>query len=140
MINEGHQVANHSWSHLRPTELSLEEFLLEIDSAEEILQNYINRLEFFLLPPSYGLLTPEQIEEINYKGYKIISWSIDSLDWNVSEPEKIQDKVISSVHPGAIILMPVQEAKINGRAQLKPCLVSSKTLPNKAMSLLQSII
>ncbi|MFY9592768.1 MAG: polysaccharide deacetylase family protein [Caldicoprobacterales bacterium] len=105
MINEGHQVANHSWSHLRPTELSLEEFLLEIDSAEEILQNYINRLEFFYYRPPYGLLTPEQIEEINYKGYKIISWSIDSLDWNVPEPEKIQDKVISSVHPGAIILM-----------------------------------
>ena len=39
------------------------------------------------------------------KGYKIISWSIDSLDWIESEPEKIRDKVVSSAHPGAIVLM-----------------------------------
>ena len=55
--------------------------------------------------PPYGLLTPSQIEQIGEKGYVVISWSIDSLDWTGSESEEIQNKVISSVYPGAIILL-----------------------------------
>ena len=47
MIDEGHQIANHSWSHLRPTELSLEEFILEVDSAEKILQDTNIVSQFF---------------------------------------------------------------------------------------------
>jgi len=105
MIDEGHQIANHSWSHLRPTELSLEEFILEVDSAEKILQDTNIASQFFYYRPPYGLVTPVQIESMKIKGYKIISWSIDSLDWIESEPEKIRDKVVSSAHPGAIVLM-----------------------------------
>lgn len=105
MIDEGHQVANHSWSHLRPTDLSLEEFILEVDTAEKILQDTNISSQFFYYRPPYGLVTPIQIEAMETKRYKIISWSIDSLDWLVSEPEKIRDKVIYSAHPGAIVLM-----------------------------------
>ncbi|NLN40388.1 MAG: polysaccharide deacetylase family protein [Clostridiales bacterium] len=106
MIAEGHQVANHSWSHLRPTDLSLEDFIAEIEPAEKILQNYNSSSEPLYYRPPYGLVTPTQIEAMKEKGYKIISWSIDSLDWTEeTEPEKIRDKVISSAHPGAIVLM-----------------------------------
>ena len=105
MIDEGHQVANHSWSHLRPTELTDHEYISEVIPVEETLTDYFNSSMHLYYRPPYGLLTPTQIDQIRKKGYLVISWSIDSLDWAVSNPEKIRDKVIDSVHPGAIVLM-----------------------------------
>ncbi|HZJ58065.1 MAG TPA: polysaccharide deacetylase family protein [Clostridia bacterium] len=105
MINEGHQVANHSWSHLRPTSLMDPEFIEEITLAKEILDDYMDLDVPFYYRPPYGLLTPSQIEQMGEKGYMAISWSVDSLDWTGSASEEIQDKVIDSVHPGAIVLM-----------------------------------
>lgn len=114
MIDEGHQIANHSWSHLRPTELSLEEFMAEIELTEKILQNYNTSSQTLYYRPPYGVITPEQIEGIRKKGYKIISWSIDSLDWTEeAEAEQIREKVISSAHPGDIVLMHCAGGKNN---------------------------
>ncbi|HHZ14457.1 MAG TPA: polysaccharide deacetylase family protein [Clostridiales bacterium] len=105
MIDEGHQIANHSWSHLRPTLLTDSEFLAEVTSAQQALEDCVDLPVPSYYRPPYGLLTPSQIEQIGEKGYVVISWSIDSLDWTGSESEEIQNKVISSVYPGAIILL-----------------------------------
>ena len=53
--------------------------------------------------------------------------------------QKDQDKVISSVHPGAIILMHSAGGKDQREGTIKALPGIIKT-PDKAMSLLQSII
>ncbi|NLI60775.1 MAG: polysaccharide deacetylase family protein [Clostridiales bacterium] len=105
IFDEGHQVGNHSWSHLRPTELTDQEFMEEINPVQEIMHEYSNLSPSLYYRPPYGLLTPSQVEYLDKKGYKVISWSIDSLDWNLASPKEIQDKVVFSAHPGAIVLM-----------------------------------
>ncbi len=105
MIEEGHQVANHSWSHLRPTDLTNHDFISEVLSVEEMLKKHIRLSQPLYYRPPYGLLTPDQIRQISDRGYIIISWSIDSLDWAGSKSEEIRDKVLDSAYPGAIILM-----------------------------------
>lgn len=106
IVNEGHQIANHSQSHLRPTELSNRELMLEVLPVEQGLRGLTNLSQspFYYRPP-YGLLTSEQIMELAKKGYIVISWSVDSLDWAGSTSGEIKDKVIKSSFPGAIILM-----------------------------------
>jgi peptidoglycan/xylan/chitin deacetylase (PgdA/CDA1 family) len=121
MIDEGHQIANHSWSHLRPTLLTDAEFLREVTSAQETLVDYGNLPVSLYYRPPYGLLTQSQIEQIGEKGYMVISWSVDSLDWTGSKSEEIRDKIISSVHPGAIILMHCAGGK-DGRLETRKAL------------------
>ena len=38
-------------------------------------------------------------------GYKVIQWSVDSLDWKKPGVDVIVKRVLDRVHPGAIILM-----------------------------------
>lgn len=102
---EGHQVANHSWSHLRPTELSSSNFLWEVKQSSKVLQDYLRPSNPLYYRPPYGLLTNTQMGKIREEGYLVISWSIDSLDWTKSTPKDIRDKVVDSIYPGAIVLM-----------------------------------
>lgn len=119
MVDEGHQVANHSWSHLRPTKLKGEDFLSEILPANKVLEDFIDLSQPLYYRPPYGLLTSAQVEEIRNKGYIVISWSIDSLDWTNSKPEEIRDKVINSAKPGAIVLMHSAGGKDGRRNTIK---------------------
>ena len=105
MIEGGHQIANHSWSHLRPTEISGDELIKEIGSTQEIISDSTGSSRPLYYRPPYGLLTIPQIEILQDKGYLAISWSIDSLDWAGASPEEIQKKVLGSAYPGAIVLM-----------------------------------
>lgn len=105
IIDKGHQVANHSLSHLRPTTLEIKDFCNEVVFAQNILKKHIELTNPYYYRPPYGLLYDDQIKEIEQKGYVVICWSIDSLDWATSNPDEILNNVINSIHPGAIILM-----------------------------------
>ncbi len=105
IVDEGHQVANHSWSHIRPTDLTDDLFESEVTLAKKALQDHADSSDVFYYRPPYGLLTHDQISWIRNKGALVISWSIDSLDWTGADAKQIRNKVVDSVHPGAIILM-----------------------------------
>lgn len=105
MVDEGHQIGNHSWSHLRPTELDYRDFTSELFSTQDLLKGYVGSTKPFYYRPPYGIADPHQIEQMSNDGYLVISWSLDSLDWNTTNSKEILDKVINSIHPGAIVLM-----------------------------------
>ncbi|MBM7582910.1 peptidoglycan/xylan/chitin deacetylase (PgdA/CDA1 family) [Caldicoprobacter guelmensis] len=103
IIKSGHEIANHSWSHIRPTFISTEELINEIEkTCTKLQETGINTRVF---RPPYGLVTPQQMEMLKALGYKAVIWSIDSMDWYTSDPQEIVQCVVKNAHPGAIILM-----------------------------------
>ena len=55
--------------------------------------------------PPYGDLDPETVSLIEKEGYKVILWSIDSLDWRSISEKEILDNILADVLPGSVILM-----------------------------------
>lgn len=104
--NEGHLIGNHSFSHRKYTLLSTEQALKDIDSAEVAFQKEIGLSPKFFRPP-YGMITDEQVLALAKKNYKIVNWSIDTYDWNVSRntPLEIFTQVAQYAHGGGIILL-----------------------------------
>ena len=103
MINEGHEVGNHSWSHPNFIELTASEIKNEIESTEAVIRSYMGKSTSILRPP-YGLFTNMDIQIINDLGYKVILWSVDTLDWSGLTTEEIISIVDRDLTEGAIIL------------------------------------
>ncbi len=107
IVAEGHQIANHSWSHpdlRKVTDQAILEKQLEPTSS--LVEELTGVFPKFIRPP-YGALRDGTIEFLGTQGWQIINWSIDSFDWDPQENSVIAivEKVKRYHHPGAIILM-----------------------------------
>ena len=98
---EGHEVANHTWSHPNLQTLDTSSALQEIDSTTETLKKLTGK-DVTLFRPPYGNYTQaiQQSEPLS-----IIMWSVDTLDWKSHNPDAILQEVKNQVTPGGIILM-----------------------------------
>jgi multiple sugar transport system permease protein len=103
IVNSGHQLANHSWSHQRPTSIAASDLMDDVKKTQKILEEQYTCTRLFR--PPYGLVTPEQMQQLTLHGYKAVIWSVDSMDWYTTNALEIQKCVLDKVHPGAIILM-----------------------------------
>lgn len=103
IINSGHAISNHSWTHNQLLKTSAEDLLDEVLRTHKRLAAYAETPKLFR--PPYGLVTEKQMRAITEEGFRVIVWSIDSLDWHLHEPMDIVACVVERIHPGAIVLM-----------------------------------
>lgn len=104
IFQEGHAIGNHSYWHPQFTDTGAQNMVWEINQSEKAIYNAIH-METDLFRAPYGALNDELVRKLKEMGYKGIGWSIDSEDWKGLSTQKIKQKVLNSLHPGAIILM-----------------------------------
>ena len=97
IINNGHKIGNHSFSHLNGFCTNNNKYLEDVEKAKKYIDSDIFR-------PPYGKITPFQIKNLK-KEFKIIMWDIMSWDFkeNISS-NKIYRNVINNEENGSIIL------------------------------------
>lgn len=97
IINNGHKIGNHSFSHLSGYSTKNNKYLQDVEQAKKYIDSDIFR-------PPYGKITPSQIKSLK-KDFKIIMWDIMSWDFkeNISS-NKIFRNVMDNVESGSIIL------------------------------------
>jgi peptidoglycan/xylan/chitin deacetylase (PgdA/CDA1 family) len=97
IINSGHKIGNHSFSHLNGFSTDNNKYLQDVEQAKKYIDSDIFR-------PPYGKITPFQIKNLK-KDFKIIMWDIMSWDFkeNISS-NKILRNVMDNVESGSIIL------------------------------------
>ncbi len=104
VIARGHEVGNHTYSHLHMNKTDGDHLGRELLMCEEALKEQCSYTPHLFRPPE-GVIK-DYVETCAEKGnYKTILWSLDTRDWEVKNAEKIAQTVLSSVRPGDIILM-----------------------------------
>ena len=121
-----HVIANHSWSHIRPTDASMDAFLKEVQMTRDALSRYGTKTGLFR--PPYGLVNEEQMPALIEAGFKTVAWSIDSMDWYFDDPDDIVACVVKNIHPGAIVLMHSSGGPANRQATIDALPVIIETL------------
>lgn len=109
--SDGHEIGNHGYSHLKHTQISKEKNIQEILKTEEVIKGVLGKKTNLFAPP-YGDLDRKVVDVAESIGYKVIMWSIDTIDWNTSDYNKILERVSKKVHNGAIILMHPTESTV----------------------------
>lgn len=101
MRDEGHQVGNHTWSHVRLEGADTEALLQEVRHSEALLREILGGEHYWLRPP-YGAIAPEVAGQVEVP---LIKWSVDPRDWESRNSEQIVEAVLREAEPGSIILL-----------------------------------
>ncbi|MFZ5353771.1 MAG: polysaccharide deacetylase family protein [Bacillota bacterium] len=104
IYKEGHELGNHGYMHLRHSQLSSEDNKKEILRTEAVVQK-ITGVKTNLFAPPYGDLNDLVVDAAEALNYRVIMWSIDTIDWNTKDYNKIIERIDKKHHNGAIILM-----------------------------------
>jgi len=103
-FDEGHLVLNHSFNHPRFTNLDENETRTQLDRAAARIETLTGSYPLLFRPP-YGSINSHVVDTVNASGSTIILWSLDSLDWTLTDPYAVANNIISNVRNGDIILM-----------------------------------
>ncbi|MBM7716436.1 polysaccharide deacetylase family protein [Siminovitchia sp. FSL H7-0308] len=100
----GHEIGNHSYSHPKMESLGTAQAREEIVKANEVIEATTGKKPVWFGPPSGGF-REETIEIAHDLNMKTVLWTVDTIDWQKPSPGTILKRVMSRVHPGAMILM-----------------------------------
>ena len=104
IVADGHEVANHSWSHPLLTKMGEGSVTDQIQKTHDAIVNTTGVAPKLMRPP-YGGFTANQRAWANGKwGYKIILWDVDPLDWKVRNAEHVKSEILHHAVAGSIIL------------------------------------
>ncbi len=97
MAAEGHQIGNHTWSHVRLENAGTAG--QEIRMTERALEELLGEENYWLRPP-YGIM-----EEGVETSVPLVKWSVDPRDWESRSTAKVVQAVLRDAGPNAIILL-----------------------------------
>ncbi|MEA2572739.1 MAG: peptidoglycan-N-acetylmuramic acid deacetylase, partial [Chloroflexia bacterium] len=83
---DGHEIANHTYSHLDSRTLTDEQLIEELARTETILQELTGRTSKPFWRPPYGARNNHVLNVAATQGYRSIYWTLDSLD-SVGQPK-----------------------------------------------------
>jgi peptidoglycan/xylan/chitin deacetylase (PgdA/CDA1 family) len=104
IVSEGHEIANHSWSHPALTGLSAARLRSEVENTSAVIQRVTGRRPTNIRPP-YGAINDRVRRSlIEDHGLDVIMWSVDPLDWRRPGASVVAQRLVEGAEPGAILL------------------------------------
>ncbi len=104
MVEDGHELANHGYSHKDCDTLSKEQVRDEITITHDIVKSYAG-VDMSLFMPASGAYDTATVDVATECGYKTIMWSKDTIDWRDQDKNLILSRATKNVKGGDLILM-----------------------------------
>ena len=104
MLDEGHEVANHTWSHPTMGPLGRATIASEITRCAEVLSSLTGSISPWFRPSGIQVPTKLILEEAGKAGYRTsVGYDVDSLDFQDPGAAAVVANVKATVQPGSII-------------------------------------
>jgi peptidoglycan/xylan/chitin deacetylase (PgdA/CDA1 family) len=104
VIDEGHEVANHTYTHPNLARLADSRVEYELKRGQEAVEKATGGHPVWFRPP-YGAFKRPQGKLALKQDLGIAYWSVDPMDWKRPGASAIANSVVSRSFPGAIILL-----------------------------------
>ncbi|MCD8073289.1 MAG: polysaccharide deacetylase family protein [Alistipes sp.] len=97
IIDAGHAVGNHTYSHQKGWGMSLGRYVEDVDFAAQFIPGHLSR-------PPYGRIKPSQARVLGER-YDLIMWNVLSRDYSqyVSRRQCVRN-VTRHLYPGAVVV------------------------------------
>jgi peptidoglycan-N-acetylglucosamine deacetylase len=104
IVAEGHEVANHSWSHPALGPMPQDAVRDQLRRTHQAILSACGVAPLNFRPP-YGSITSTQIDWIAREfGYPTILWSVDPNDWKDRNSSIVSGRILRGARAGSIIL------------------------------------
>lgn len=104
VLDSGMEIGNHGLKHVSPNSMSYEENKADIEAAAAIIEDTLH-VKTVLFAPAAGEIDEQVQQAAADLGYRLILWSVDTVDWQKPKVETIVSRVADQVEDGSIILM-----------------------------------
>lgn len=103
IVEEGHEIGNHTYSHRNLYRLSKEHIVEEIEKAHEVIM-LVTGEEAHLLRPPRGMYDSNVVEISHARRYTIALWSLSSQDWAEVSAGTVKRNILNNIQNGDILL------------------------------------
>ena len=97
LLDAGHVIANHTYSHRVLPKLSEADRTTEIESTSLLLEKVSGQKTILFRPP-YGARNKQVLDRVTEEGLQSVMWTIDSEDWADPIPESIAMRVLHALN------------------------------------------
>ena len=105
-VREGNAIGTHGWTHTVMTRQSASQIQSEWTRAAQVWWNKTGYSPVPYCRPPYGAVSAATTRASAAIGfYRVILWDVDPQDWASPGSGVIASRVLSHVHPGAIVVM-----------------------------------
>ncbi|GAB2488192.1 polysaccharide deacetylase family protein [Nocardiopsis aegyptia] len=100
MVEEGHEVGNHSWDHADLATLSADAVEKDMERTNEAIREATGTEPATMRPP-YGSLDDTARSAIDQP---MVLWDVDTLDWQSRDADTVTDVTLDETAPGSVVL------------------------------------
>ncbi|MFC4990713.1 polysaccharide deacetylase family protein [Rubritalea tangerina] len=105
IVNEGHEIGNHTWTHRNLKTLSDSQVRWEFDKTRDAIVRASGVQPRTMRPP-YGSMHQSQREWVFREyGYPTVMWDVDPLDWKKPGPSVVANRLVKGTRNGSILLV-----------------------------------
>ncbi len=123
IAQQGHELANHAYSHPNMSRLTRQQAIDEISKTQLLLSNELLINNTLFAPPS-GDFNQQTLDIAAQFNLHTVLWTLDTVDWKNPGAQHILHRIATRVEPGTLILM-------------HPTISSSQALPQMIQSIKQ---
>jgi peptidoglycan/xylan/chitin deacetylase (PgdA/CDA1 family) len=104
VVDEGHAIGNHSYSHPCLADCHPLTVARELRKCQRAIRHATGQTTHLMRPP-YGAQMVDTYLTARTLGYEVVNWSVSSDDWLGDPAETLAQRVVPTLAPGGIILM-----------------------------------
>ncbi|MGE5416253.1 MAG: polysaccharide deacetylase family protein [Acidobacteriota bacterium] len=106
IVNNGHELASHGYSH-KFKNYGNKDFFIDDIQKNNVLLFSLTGVKPLLFRPPGGYLSSDLVDYANKNGIKIITWTwqADYKDWKARNSDKLAQSIIKNASPGQIVLL-----------------------------------
>jgi peptidoglycan/xylan/chitin deacetylase (PgdA/CDA1 family) len=104
IVNAGHIVGNHTFTHPLLTFMSSDEIRAELSNCRAALQDAIGEHSNLFRPP-FGGRRPAVLRIARELDLEPVMWNVTGYDWNAPPAAEIEKKVSKQIRGGNVILL-----------------------------------
>jgi Predicted xylanase/chitin deacetylase len=99
--DEGHTVANHTYSHPELTKIDDQSILDELNKTNQLLTDILGIENRYTRPP-YGSINKHVFDLLDQS---FILWNVDPRDWQYRDADTVYQNIIKDISDGAIVVL-----------------------------------
>ncbi|WP_239615643.1 polysaccharide deacetylase family protein [Cohnella mopanensis] len=104
IVEDGHSVGNHSWSHLDLTKQSSKSRDQEIDKTQKAILDATGVTPVLMRAP-YGAISKSVLDSVRGRDMKHVYWTVDTKDWAGTSVQTMYKNVMANTNKGGVVLM-----------------------------------
>lgn len=104
IIEGGHEIGNHAYSHPDLKQSSPTKTRSQLQKTQDVIDATLDIKPKLFAPPS-GSFNSQTVKIADDLHMKTILWTLDTIDWKKPPPQAMSQRILQNVHSGTLILM-----------------------------------